>query len=55
MKLYQPPVNKNSGIKFTPGPKQNPWYNGEIVTQSQISAQSSRYLEREVAANLFGK
>ena len=49
MKLYQPPMN--SGTKFTPSSKLNPWYNGEIVTQSQVSAHSSKFLEKEMANN----
>ena len=55
MKLYQPP----KAVKM-PTQHQNPFYNGEIVTQSQVSQHSSRFLEKEArkssaAANLFGK
>ena len=53
MKLYQPPTT--SGTKFTPSAKLNPWYNGEIVTQSQVSAHSSKFLEKEMVNNHFAK
>ena len=54
MKLYQPPAT--SGIRVAPIPRYNPWYNGEIVTQSQqVSQQSSKFLEKEMNNNLFGK
>ena len=57
IKLYQPPA-----VHKMPTPHQNPFYNGEIVYQSQASQQSSRilnsFLEKDgksAAANLFGK